>query len=87
MYGKGVVTDQTCQNFFVKFRAREFLLDNAPWSGWPVEVDSNQIETLSEHNQCYTMKEIADNTQNVQINKVICENEKKNYLVGSKFMS
>ena len=30
------------------------------WSGRPVEVDSDQIETLIENNQHYAMKEIAD---------------------------
>ena len=36
------------------------MLDDAPWSGRTVEVDSDQIETLIENNQCYTMREIAD---------------------------
>ena len=31
-----------------------FLMDNAPWLGRPAEVDSNQIDTLIENNQCYT---------------------------------
>ena len=35
-------------------------MDNAPWSSRPVEVDSNQIKTLIENNQCYTTQEIAD---------------------------
>uniref|UniRef100_A0A8C6B8K2 Histone-lysine N-methyltransferase SETMAR n=1 Tax=Monodon monoceros TaxID=40151 RepID=A0A8C6B8K2_MONMO len=35
-------------------------LDNAPQTGRPVEVDSDQIETLIENNQHYTMREIAD---------------------------
>ena len=30
------------------------------WLGRPVEVDSDQIETLTENNQHYTMWEIAD---------------------------
>ena len=51
MYGEGAVTDQTCQNWFVKFRAGDFSLDDAPWSGRPVEVDRDQIETLIENNQ------------------------------------
>ena len=54
------MTDQTCQKWFVKFRVGDFSLDNAPQSGRPVEVDSDQIETLIENNQCYTMQEIAD---------------------------
>ena len=53
VYGEGAVTDQTCQKWFVKFQAGDFSLDNAPWLGRPVEVDSDQIETLIENNQHY----------------------------------
>ena len=60
MYGKGAVTDRTCQKWFAKFCAGDFLLDDAPWSGGPVEVNSDQIETLIENNQRYTMWEITD---------------------------
>ena len=55
-----MVTDQTCQKWFAKFCAGDCSLDNAPWSGRPVEDDSNQIETLVKNNQCYTTQEIAD---------------------------
>ena len=51
MYGEDAVTDQTCQKWFAKFHAGDFSLDDAPQSGRPVEVDSNQIETLTENNQ------------------------------------
>ena len=60
VYGEGAVTDQTCQKWFAKFSARDFSLDNAPWSGRRVEVHSNQIKTLIENNQHYTMRKIAD---------------------------
>ena len=33
VYGGGSVTVQLCQKWFTKFSARDFLLDNAPWSG------------------------------------------------------
>ena len=56
-YGKGAVTDQMCQKWFVKFHAGDFSLDNVPVSGRPVEVDSDQIKTLTENNQHYTMQE------------------------------
>ena len=36
------------------------MLDDAPQSGGPVEVNSDKIETLVENNQCYTMQELAD---------------------------
>ena len=55
MYGEGSLSDQTCQKWFVKFHAGNFSLDDAPQSGRPIEVDSNQIETLIENNQHYTM--------------------------------
>ena len=60
VYGEGAVADQTCQKWFVKFCAGGFLLDDAPWSGRPTEVDSNQIEMLIENNQHYTTQEIVN---------------------------
>ena len=57
MCGEGAVTDETCQKWFVKFRAGDFSLDNVPRLGRPVEVDSDQIETLIENNQRSTMWE------------------------------
>ena len=44
---------------FGKFCAGDFLLDDASWSGRPVEVDSDQIETLTENTQRSTTQEIA----------------------------
>ena len=43
-----------------KFHAGDFSLDDAPRSGRPVEVDSDQIETLIENDQRYTMREITN---------------------------
>ena len=76
MYEKGAVTDQMCQKWFVKFHAGDFSLGDAPRSGWPVEVDSNRIETLIENNQMFYYVGDSWHTQSVQINKVIGENEK-----------
>ena len=41
-------------------KSGDFLLGDAPCSRRPVEVDSDQIKTLSEHNQPYVMWEIDD---------------------------
>ena len=60
VYGEGAVTDQTCQKWFVKLHAGDFLLDDAPWSGRPVEVDSDLTKTLTENNQHYTTWEIVN---------------------------
>ena len=45
---EGAVTGQLCQKWFAEFYSGDFLLDDAPWLGIPVEADSNQIETLIE---------------------------------------
>ena len=60
VYGEGTVTDWTCQKRFARFHSGEFLLDDVPRSGRPVEVDSDQIKTLTENNQWSTIWEIAD---------------------------
>ena len=60
VYAEGAVTNWTCQKWFVKFQAEGFLQDNAQWLGRPVEVDSDQIETLIENNQHYITHEIAN---------------------------
>ena len=53
------MTYQTCPKWFVKFCAGDFSLNDAPWSGRPVEVDSNQINII-ENNQHYTTRQRAD---------------------------
>ena len=60
VYGEGAVTDQTCQKWVAKFCAGDFSLDDAPGSGRPVEVDSDQIETLTENSQRYTTQDTAN---------------------------
>ena len=52
--------DRTCQKWFAKFCAGDFQLDDAPRSGRPAEVVSDQIEALIENNQHYTKREIAN---------------------------
>ena len=69
VYREGAVADQTCQKWFAKFYAGHFSLDDAPRLGRP--VDSDQIETLTENNQYYTMREIVDR---LKISKSSSEN-------------
>ena len=66
----------------MKFCVGDFLLDNALWSGRPVEVDSDEIETLIENNQhCFTW-EIANILK--IFNKVIGKNDKYVYYFMEK---
>ena len=61
VYGEDSVTyQQACQKQLVTLPAGAFSLDNAPRSIKPVEVDSNQIETLIDNNQHSTTWEILD---------------------------
>ena len=60
VYGEGAVTDRMLSKVVCEVCAGGFLLDTAPWSGRPVEVDSDQIKTLIENNQRYTTRERAD---------------------------
>ena len=78
------MTDRTCQKWFLKFRAGEFLLDEAPGSGRAVQVDSDQIKTLTENNQRYTTQESA-NTLKISQSTVIGENENVSLYFTEKF--
>ena len=57
--------------WFVKFRAGDFSLDNAPWSGRPLEVGSDQIETLIENNQrpttCWKVADILKISKSIKL--------------------
>ena len=70
VYGEGAVTNQTYQKWFAKFHAEDLSLVVAPWSGRPVKVDNNQIETLIENNQHYIMQE-QENANIFKISKSI----------------
>ena len=49
-----------CQKWFAKFHAGGFLLDDITQLGRPVEVDSDQIETLIKNSQRSVFQEITD---------------------------
>ena len=59
----------------MKFHAVNFPLDDAPQSCRPVEVYNDQVKTLTESYQHYTMLEIPD-TLKISKSIVIGENEK-----------
>ena len=55
------MTDRMYQKWLVKFHPGDFLLDDdALQLGRPAEVDSDQIETLIENKQHYTIWETID---------------------------
>ena len=44
----------------IQLYTEDFSLDGAPWFSRPVDVDSDQTETLTENDQRYTMWEVAN---------------------------
>ena len=81
VYGVGAVNDEMCQKWFVKFCIGEFSLDDAPRSGGPVEVDSYQIETLTENSQHYRMWERADILQISKSRKLLLEMKNLSFIL------
>ena len=74
VYGEGAMTGRTCQKWFAKFHSGNFLLDNAPWLGRPVEVDSDEIETLTENGQRSALREIAEILEISKSTKLLVKN-------------
>ena len=59
-YGEKSLTKLQCQNWFARFRSRDFDLKNAPRSGCPTKVDDDKIKAMIENNQRSTTREIAE---------------------------
>ena len=85
VYGEGAVTDQMCQKRFAKFRAGDFPLDDAPWLGRPVEVDSNQIETLTESNQRHTTRETTNILKISKSIKLLAKMRNVSFILQKKY--
>ena len=84
VYGEGAATNRTCQKWFVKFCAGGFSLDDAAWLGRPVEVDSDQIETLIEKNQHSTMQAIADILEIFKSIKLLVKTKNMSFILWKK---
>ena len=64
------VTEQMCLKWFVKFSVED-MLDDAPWSSRPVEIDSYQTETLIENSQLIPCKRLLTHSK-YPVLKIIC---------------
>ena len=73
-----------CQKWFEKLCTGDFLLDDAPWSGRPVGVDSDQIETLIESSQHYTTWEIANILKIAKSTKLLVEMKNVSFIFWGK---
>ena len=70
VFGEGAVTDWSHVSKVVCEVSRQrYFAINAPQLGRPVEVDSNQIETLIGNNQGYTTLRDSQHSENIQIKR------------------
>ena len=60
------------------------LGDNVPWLGIPVEVDSNQMQTLIESNQHYNTWEIADILKIIKSMKLLVKKRNVSFILWKK---
>ena len=85
MCGEGAVTDRMCQSGL-----RSSVLEVSHWtvlrSGRPVEVDSNQIETLTENNQRYSMQERAGILKIPKSIKLLVKMKTVSYILQKKII-
>ena len=64
--------------------AEDFSLDDAAWLGRPVEVDSDQTETLIEKNQHSTMQAIADILEIFKSIKLLVKTKNMSFILWKK---
>ena len=85
MYGEGAVTEPMSQKWFVKFCAGDFSMDDAQL-GRPVEADGDQIKTLIENGQHYTMWEIADTLKISKSTKLLLNMKNVSFILWKKVL-
>ena len=47
-FGPGIVNELTVQQWFKQFCKGDMSLENEEHSGWPLEVDNNQLRAITE---------------------------------------
>ena len=72
VYGENAVTERVCQKWFARFRKGNFSVRDAPRSGRPKMIDSDQMKAVVEQDCRLTTREIADI---LKISKSSVENE------------
>ena len=78
------MTARTRLTWFAKLRAGDFSLEGAPQSGRPVGVNSDQIETLIDNNQCSTMQEIGGILEIAKPTKLLVKMKNVSFILRKK---
>ncbi|KAL1139196.1 hypothetical protein AAG570_009255 [Ranatra chinensis] len=60
VYGEDAVTERVCQKWFSRFRSGNFSVQDAPRSGRPTEINSDEVKEMVDTNPRYTTRQIAD---------------------------
>ena len=72
-------------NWFTKSHDGDFSVDDdAPQSGGPAEVDSDQTETIIKNNQCYSMRKIADILKISKLIKLLVKMKNVSFILWKK---
>ena len=51
VYGEKSLTERQCQNWFARFRSRDFDLKDTPLSERPTEVNDDKTKAMIENNR------------------------------------
>lgn len=57
--GDDALTERVCQKWFAKFRSGDFDINDAPRSGRPTRIDSDDIKVIIDKDPCQSVREIA----------------------------
>ncbi|KAB0375345.1 hypothetical protein FD755_013837 [Muntiacus reevesi] len=66
-FGPGTAIEQTVQWWFKKFCKGEQSLEDEEHSGWPSEVDNDQLRAIINADTLYNYKRICQRTQNRKV--------------------
>jgi len=59
VYGDNALTERVCQKWFAKFRSRDFDINDAPRSGRPTKINSDNVKAIIDKDPCQSVREIA----------------------------
>lgn len=59
-YGDNIVAENTCSNWFAKFRSGDFDINDKPRSGRPQETKDDELQALLDEDSAQTQEELAE---------------------------
>jgi len=59
VYDDDALTERVCQKWFAKFRSGDFYINDAPRSGRPTKINSDNVKAIIDKDPCQSVREIA----------------------------